>query len=112
MTAISSDVIVGTPPYQYRLVADWAKLPGGWSFRDVAAVAVDRADRVYVFNRGEHPVIVFDRKGEFLGSWGEGVFVRPHGAQIGPGDTIYLTDDGDHTVRKCTLEGKVLQQIG
>ena len=40
------------------------------------AVAVDRQDRVYVFNRGEHPMIVFDREGNFLRSWGEGVFTR------------------------------------
>jgi DNA-binding beta-propeller fold protein YncE len=27
-------------------------------------------------------------------------------------DTIYLTDDGDHTVRKCALDGKVLLTLG
>src|SRR5262249_17303494 len=27
-------------------------------------------------------------------------------------DTIWLTDDGDHTVRQCTLEGKVLLTLG
>jgi len=112
MTAISSDVIVGTPPYQYRLVADWAKLPDGWSFTDVAAVAVDKADRVYVFNRGEHPMMVFDRDGNFLRSWGENLFKRAHGLHIGPDESLYCTDDGDHTVRKCTLEGKVLLEIG
>jgi hypothetical protein len=31
---------------------------------------------------------------------------------MGPDDSIYLTDDGDHTVRKCSLEGKVLLTIG
>ena len=44
----------------------------------------------YVFNRGEHPLIVFDRDGRFLRSWGEGLFVRPHGIIIGPDDTVYL----------------------
>jgi hypothetical protein len=42
-----------------------SKLPDGWSFKDVAAVAVDGGDQVYVFNRGEHPMIVFDREGNF-----------------------------------------------
>ena len=51
---------------------------------------------------------VFDRDGNFLKSWGEGVFRRAHGIHMGPDDTIYCTDDGDHTVRKCTLDGKVL----
>ena len=31
---------------------------------------------------------------------------------MGPDDTIWLTDDGDHTVRKCTLDGKVLMTLG
>jgi DNA-binding beta-propeller fold protein YncE len=57
-------------------------------------------------------MIVFDREGNFLRSWGEGVFSRAHGAHMAPDDTIYLTDDGDHTVRKCTLDGKVLLTIG
>lgn len=46
-------VILGSGEYRYRVVEDWAKLPDGWEFRDVAAVAVDSTDTVYVFNRGE-----------------------------------------------------------
>ncbi|MDA0661805.1 MAG: hypothetical protein O3B08_03080, partial [Proteobacteria bacterium] len=71
---------------------DWAKLPDGWSFDDVAAVAVDHRDQVYVFNRGEHPMIVFDRAGNFLRSWGEGVFNRPHGVSVAADGTLYCTD--------------------
>src|SRR5262249_47012331 len=29
-----------------------------------------------------------------------------------PDDTIWLTDDGDHTVRHCTLDGKILLTLG
>ena len=105
-------VIMGTGPYTYQLEEGWGKLPDGWSFLDVAAVGVDGRDQVYAFNRGEHPMIVFDRGGNFLRSWGEGLFKRPHGVHMGPDDTIYCTDEGDHTVRKCTLDGKVLLQIG
>ena len=79
---------------------------------DIAAVGVDRQDHVYVFNRGEHPVAVFDSAGNFLRTWGEGVFIRPHGVHMAPDDTIWLTDDGDHTVRHCTLDGKVLLTLG
>jgi DNA-binding beta-propeller fold protein YncE len=47
-----------------------------------------------------------------LRTWGEGVFHRPHGVFMAPDDTIWLTDDGDHTVRHCTLDGKVLLTLG
>jgi len=105
-------MILGAGDYRYQVVEDWARLPAGWSFLDVAAVAVDHKDQVYVFNRGAHPMIVFDRDGNFLRSWGEGVFNRAHGIHIGPDESLYCTDDGDHTVRKCTLDGKVLLTIG
>jgi DNA-binding beta-propeller fold protein YncE len=105
-------VILGSGDYRYRVEEGWGRLPDGWSFHEVAAVGVDRNDNVYVFNRGEHPMIVFDREGNFLRSWGEGMFPRAHGVHMAPDDTIFCTDDGAHCVRKCTLDGKVLMTIG
>src|SRR3989441_3795358 len=90
----------------YRPVAGWGRLPEGWSYVEATSVAVDAADNVYVFNRGAHPVIVFDRDGNFLRSWGEGIFRRPHGITIGPNDTLWLTDDLHHTIRQFTAAGK------
>ena len=104
--------LLGSGEYQYEERTDWARLPGGWRFKEVVDVAVDSEDRVYVFNRGEHPVIVFDRDGQFLESWGEGLFVRPHGLTLGPDGMLYCVDDQGHCVRKCTLEGEVLTVIG
>ena len=100
--------ILGAGEHRYRVVENWAKLPDGWQLTDVASVGVDSKDRVYVFNRGEHPMIVFDRDGNFIKSWGEGLFSRAHGLHIDADDNLYCTDDGDHTVRKCTTDGKVL----
>ena len=106
-------VILGTDGYRYEVSEGWAKLPPGMEFNaDVAAVGVDGHDNVYAFNRGKHPMCVFDRHGNFLRSWGEGVFVRPHGVFMAPDETIWLTDDGDHTVRQCTFDGRVLLTIG
>lgn len=105
-------VQLGTGRHTYEVVDGWGDLPAGWEMNDVGGVAVDRNDRVFVFNRSDHPMIVFDRNGTVLNSWGEDVFPHPHGVHIGPDDAIYCTDDGDHTVRKCTLEGEVLLEIG
>lgn len=105
-------VIRGEGEFRYEITNDWAKVPPGMEWREVGSVAVDNLDQVYVFNRGPHPMMVFDREGDFLRSWGEGLFPRAHGVHFGPDDTLYLTDDGDHTVRKCTLDGKVLMTLG
>jgi DNA-binding beta-propeller fold protein YncE len=96
----------------FRVLEGWGKLPEGWRYVEAAGVAVDSRDNVYVFNRGEHPVIVFDREGNFLRSWGEGLVGRAHGITIGPDDEVWLTDDGNHTIRKFTPEGKLFLTIG
>ena len=103
---------MGTSPHIYEVVEGWGKLPEGWSYREAAAVGVDSKDNVYVFSRGEHPIIVYDKDGNFLRSWGEDLFRRAHGITMGPDDTVYCTDDDDHTVRKCTLDGRVLLTLG
>jgi DNA-binding beta-propeller fold protein YncE len=103
---------VGSGEHTYEVQDNWGRLPDGWSYLEVSGVAVDRRDRLYVFSRGKHPVIVLDRDGAFLGSWGEGMFTRPHAATMAPDDTLWLVDDGDHTARHCTLDGKVLLTIG
>ncbi len=112
-SAAAEPVILGEGAYRYRVVEGWGALPPDFTYRDGAAVCVDSKDNVYVFNRGAHPVIVFDRDGKFLRSWGEDVgFVNAHGAATGPDDMLYLTDDFGAAVRKCTPEGKVVMTIG
>ena len=60
--------------FEYEVLEGWEQLPEGWSFTEVAGVAVDSKDQVYVFCRGEHPLIVFDKDGHFITAWSEGVF--------------------------------------
>src|SRR5258708_6334725 len=105
-------VVLGSGEHRYRVVENWARLPDGWNLTDVASVAVDSKDRVYLFNRGAHPMVVLDRDGNFIKSWGEGLFHRAHGLHIDADDNLYCTDDGDHTVRQCTADGNVLLTIG
>ena len=104
--------IVGSGAFKFKVVANWEKLPDGFSWQETAAVIADTNDDIYVFNRGDHPVIIFDRLGNFKSSWGENLFTRPHGLTLGPDNTVFCADDGDHTIRKCTLDGKVLLTLG
>ncbi len=70
---------LGQHKIEYEVLEGWERMPEGWSFVEVAGVACDSHDRVYVFNRGAHPVIVFDKEGRFLNAWGEGLFKGPRG---------------------------------
>jgi DNA-binding beta-propeller fold protein YncE len=98
---------------RYDVVEGWEQLPKGYEHRDVAGVAVDLEDRVFLICRGDHPIIIYDDRGKFLGSWGEGDFtLRTHGITIGPDNAVYATDDGNHTIRKFTPNGKLLFTLG
>jgi hypothetical protein len=98
---------------EYSVVEGWEQLPKGYVHRDVAGVAVDGEDRVYLICRGDHPVLVYDQKGKFVRSWGEGDFTyRTHGIYVAPNGTLFCTDDGNHTVRQFTPEGRVLMTLG
>ena len=90
----------------------WGRLPDGAALGDVPGVEVDAEDRVYIFTRGESAVVVYDRAGTVLHRWDRGPFVDPHGIRVGPDGSVWLTDDGDHTIRRCTVEGEILQTIG
>jgi hypothetical protein len=105
-------VVLGQGSHAYRVEEGWGTLPDGWVLGDVAGTAVDAQDRVYVFNRSEHPMIVFDREGRFLRSWGEGIFPHAHGIYLAPDQTIYCTDDGSHTMTRHDLDGRVLMRLG
>ena len=102
---------VGTGKYSYSLVQDWAKMPQGETFGTVSAVATDSQDRVYVFQRKDPPVQVFDRDGNHRSSWGSGQIKDPHGFSI-VDDVVYCTDREDSVALKFTLDGQLLQTLG
>ena len=106
-------VTLGSGQFTYEVSGEnWGNLPEGWAYKEATAVAVDSKDAIYVFNRGATPMIVFDSDGNILRTWGEGVFTSPHGVSVGPDDSIYCVDNGDHTVRKFTPEGVLLMTLG
>ena len=58
-------VVLGSGDYRYEVTENWGALPDGWTFHEVAAVAVDAQDQVYCFTRGKHPVIVLTATATF-----------------------------------------------
>ena len=92
---------------------DWMKLPEGYEFPEAGGVAVDASDNVYIFNRGPHPVIVLDKQGNFLRSFGEDVYKgREHGISIAPDGFVWCVDDSLHCVHKFTPEGELVWTLG
>ena len=48
----------------------------------VSAVAVDSQDRIYVLQRGDTPLLAFDKDGKYQRGWGQGLFKVPHGLRV------------------------------
>src|SRR5919198_1503462 len=99
------------PPLDYRFVPDWPKLPKGWNFGECSGVSVDRKDNVWVFNRGPHPVIEFDKDGNFLQAWSEVPVVSSHGIKVDEDGNVWLVDVRGHKVTKHSPDGRILMVI-
>jgi NHL repeat len=102
---------VGTGNYTYELVDNWLHLPADWVLGQTGIVT-DSRDRVYLFNRGEHPLIVCDRDGTYFTSWGEGVLSSAHGMFIDAQENLYLPVMNSHVVLKYSASGNLLMTLG
>ena len=100
------------PALPYHPVENWAKLPAGWNLGECSGVAVDKNDNVWVFNRGSHPVIQFDRNGKMLQAWSDVPVKSSHGIRLDAEGNVWLIDVAGHKVLKMSPEGKVLMVLG
>ena len=102
----------GQGKYTYEVIEHWAKLPEGWQFGWIPAVAVDSQDRVFVYSRSEHPLVIFDRDGNFLEEWGYGLLKDAHGIFIDKTDNVWCVERETHCVHKFSPTGELLLTIG
>lgn len=77
----------------------------------LSAVVVDSKDQIFVLHRGPQPLMAFDKKGKFVRAWGEGLFKVAHGLRIDRNGELWTTDNGNHTLRKFTTDGKLLLSV-
>ena len=98
--------------YVYENVPGWAPLPDGWEWNHVVGVAVDSRDNIFAYNRSNHPMIVLNKDGDIIDSWALENFSSAHHVEIGPDDSVWTTDVGNHTVRKWTSDGNLLLTLG
>ena len=84
--------VVGNGAHTYEFDRNWAQAPDGIPM-PAAAVFGDDEDRVYCFNRNpDHPIMVFDKDGKFIKSWGAGMFEFPHAIIIDQWGYVWLVD--------------------
>jgi hypothetical protein len=127
---------------QFQVDPFWPKpLPNNWILGQVAGVAVDKRNHVWIVHRPKSlserelgaqqnppfgkccyaapPVLVFDESGNLLRAWGgpgQGYDWpdNEHGIAVDDNDFVWLSGNGekDGLVLKFTLDGKFVMQIG
>jgi streptogramin lyase len=102
----------GSGKYTYEVAEGWGELPDGWTWGWIPAVACDSQDRVFVYSRSEHPLVIFDREGNFLDSWGEDVLQDAHGIYIDAEDNVYCVERDTHCMHKFNAQGELVMTIG
>lgn len=103
------------PPYQ--LVPGWGVLPGGATWGEVPGMAIDADNRIFAFHRSEPPVVEMDADGKVLKTWGEKMFVWPHGIRVDRFGFLWITDGRARNgmgqqVFKYTRDGKLVMTLG
>jgi hypothetical protein len=101
----------------YELVENWGPHLHGIEWGQTAGLTIDANRRLYAFTRKSSPVVEFDVDGRVLKTWGEGLFVYPHGIRVDRNGFLWLTDargrEGKgQQVFKYSRDGKLLMTLG
>ena len=132
LMAVFIPIVVGASAsiqdVRYRHVEGWAELPDGVeAWGQTIGIETDDNDNLWVFHRcfanncrerdDVPPMLRYDPSGRLVDSWGEGLFVWPHGSTLDEDENIWVTDaqggDGKgHIVVKFSPEGRVLMTLG
>jgi hypothetical protein len=101
------------PPLPLASVPLSASMPNTASLGTVSSVASERNGAVYALQRGDKadPVIVVNREGHVLRSWGKGIFTVPHSVRIDPEGNVWTVDAGSSMILKFSPEGRKLAEI-
>src|SRR5438093_852873 len=109
-------ILLGTGSQTYEWVKGWGQLPEGMEYGNThGCIVSDSQGRIFVNTDTEHAVILFDRNGRFLKSWGRDFKGGAHGMAVvkeAGKEYLYLAHHGRHELVKATLDGEVLMTLG
>jgi sugar lactone lactonase YvrE len=109
--------VVNDLPNPYETIEGWAKMPEGRTWGSTSAVDIDRDGKsIWVAERcsvnscwdakaGQmsplNTVFKFDPNGKLVTSFGQGMFVFPHGIHVDRDGNIWVTDGQDNMPRRA-----------
>jgi sugar lactone lactonase YvrE len=94
-----------------KLIKQWGKKgTGPGEFDQPHALAMDSQGRLFVGDRGNNRIQIFDQEGQLLDTWYQ--FSRPSGIFIDQNDVIYVADSESGSVSRARTDWKRGIRIG
>ena len=91
-------------------ITKWGQPAGEWGW--TASVASDHKDPILVIRRSDPPILVFNKDGKLVNSFGNGMFKRAHSIDVDRFGFVWATDSGDNVVYKFNISGQLLMTLG
>ena len=110
--ADTPDIKVALGSQRYRVIRRWGTLPDGIRLGEMSKLAVNARGEVYVYQRIDPPVVVFDADGSYVRSFGQGLIADAHGIFITPDGRVWLVDRGGHQIMVFDDQGELLFTVG
>ncbi|MCS7225079.1 MAG: peptidyl-alpha-hydroxyglycine alpha-amidating lyase family protein [Armatimonadetes bacterium] len=102
----------GDGKFRYEVVEGWFRPLKSWKVGQIAAVACDSKDRVFLYCRSDHPLLLLSKDGELIAEWGQEILKDAHGLWIDENDFVYCTDRKSHCVFVFDRSGKLIRTFG
>src|ERR1044071_6167846 len=112
--------IVGEGSHKYEVTHDWGDLPANIKYGNTHGVCEDSHGRIYVHHtvnaasESADSMVVFDKNGKFIKSWGKDFKGGAHGLHIrkeGRDEFLYLCDTKRGLMVKTTLAGEIVYTL-
>ena len=114
---------------RYELIRNWPDLPKDLKLGNPTGIGIDTNQNIVVLHRadrewpllssmpdkpisGKTILVINKDKGNLISSWGDSVFIMPHGLKVDHENNIWVTDVGLHQVFKFSHNGKLLLTLG
>ncbi|MBI5086372.1 MAG: hypothetical protein HZB13_17475 [Acidobacteria bacterium] len=113
--------VTGSGAHSFEVIHDWGELPRTIRYGNTHGVCVDAQGHVYIHHtvnaasESDDTMVVFDRKGKFVRSWGMEFKGGAHGLTIrkeGRDEFLYLCDTKRALVAKYSLKGEKVWEVG
>jgi hypothetical protein len=109
------ELIIGHGDFKYSVDPLWGALsPSKIPVKDCHEMVQDSQGRIVLLtNHTKNNIIIYDKGGNFLESWGTD-YPGAHGLTLsneGGTDYLYISDNARHEVIKTTLDGRVVMTL-